>query len=63
MTASTPSPCSSATLSGDETTPIGMPPALSTYCTAKLPRPPLAPQTSTRSPWVTGFPLCETSIR
>ncbi len=36
---------------------------MSTYCTAKLPSPPEAPHTRTESPWVTGAPLCETSIR
>ena len=42
---------------------MGVPPPLSTYCTAKLPRPPLAPHTRTLSPWVIRAPLGETSIR
>ena len=63
MTASTPRSLSRATFSGEETTPIGVPPPLSTYWTAKLPRPPLAPQTSTLSPWVMRAPLGETSMR
>ena len=63
MTASTPRSWSSSTFSGEETTPTGVPPPLRTYCTAKLPRPPLAPHTSTLSPWVIGAPLCETSMR
>ena len=46
-----------------ETTPTGVPPEFKTCWTAKEPRPPEAPQTSTTSPWVTGAPLRETSMR
>ena len=46
-----------------ETTPTGVPPEFNTCCTANDPRPPEAPQISTTSPWVTGAPLWDTSIR
>ena len=63
MTCSQPRSRSRAARWGLETTPMGVPPPLSTYCTAKLPIPPVAPQIRTRSPWVTGAPLRETSMR
>src|SRR5438309_7536360 len=63
MTASQPSSCNSSTLSGDDTTPTGVPPPLSTYCTAYPPSPPDAPQTSTVSPCFMSTPLCDTSMR
>ena len=58
ITASQPRSCSSSALSGDDTTPTGMPPPLSTYCTAYPPMPPVAPQTSTTSPCFIRAPCC-----
>ena len=63
MTYSQPNSRSVATLLALETTPIGVPPQLRTCWTAKEPMPPDAPQISTLSPWVTGAPWRETSIR
>ena len=42
---------------------MGVPPELRTCWTANEPIPPDAPQTSTLSPWVTGAPFLDTSMR
>ena len=54
---------SSFARSGDDTTPIGVPPPLSTYWIAYAPMPPVAPHTSTESPCFMRAPLSPTSMR
>ena len=49
--------------SGDDTTPIGVPPPFSTYWTAYPPMPPVAPQMSTLSPCFIRAPCSPTSMR